>query len=198
MSHQSLTALAQHSLLRRAQWQVSYNCENRSPATDTISAQPSSSQSLLNIAASNSAAKVTRNGIQLPTMDKEKMGIPKGIPGLLRRADDMRRENQKTGAGSTSEEILKNKLGEDLTRQIKRRWNEGDIYAPHDLSPQEMKKWKTRKTTEYDVFDILHMNPIDEYKVFWASVVSDQMVYRLIAYLEFLDHVGIYDSHGQD
>lgn len=66
------------------------------------------------------------------------------------------------------EELKARREAEALTRQIRRRWRAGEVYAPHDLSPQEMKKWKSRKTPDYDVFDILNMNPIDEYKVFLA------------------------------
>ena len=53
----------------------------------------------------------------------------------------------------------------ELQKQQPRRWKVGDVYAPHDLSPAEMKKWKQRSPPDQDVFDILHINPIDEYKV---------------------------------
>ena len=46
-----------------------------------------------------------------------------------------------------------------------RRWKQGDVYAPHDLSPAEMRKWRQRPTRSSDVFDALALNPINEYKV---------------------------------
>lgn len=47
-----------------------------------------------------------------------------------------------------------------------RRWNAGDVYAPHDLSGPEQKKWKVGRTTpQSDAFDVLGINPISEYKV---------------------------------
>ncbi|GES64464.1 37S ribosomal protein S18 [Aspergillus terreus] len=45
-----------------------------------------------------------------------------------------------------------------------RDWKAGDIYAPHDLSPAEMKKWRKRYSPSTDAFDSLNMNPLDLYK----------------------------------
>ncbi|KAL3471708.1 ribosomal protein S18 [Aspergillus californicus] len=52
-----------------------------------------------------------------------------------------------------------------------REWKAGDIYAPHDLSPAEMKKWKTRGSPNFDAFDALKLNPLDVYKNF--SIMSE-------------------------
>jgi hypothetical protein len=46
-----------------------------------------------------------------------------------------------------------------------REWKAGDIYAPHDLSPAEMKKWSKRKAPSFDAFDALNLNPLDLHKV---------------------------------
>lgn len=46
-----------------------------------------------------------------------------------------------------------------------RDWKAGDIYAPHDLSPSEMKKWGKRQSPPTDAFDALNLNPLDLYKV---------------------------------
>jgi len=55
---------------------------------------------------------------------------------------------------------------EDYTKQMHRRWRSGDVYAPHDLSAAEQKKWKNgRMTPQSDAFDVLGINPINEYKV---------------------------------
>ena len=64
----------------------------------------------------------------------------------------------------TIQELKNHKLASDLSKQITRRWKEGDIYAPHDLSSAEMGKWRRRKQPEIDVLDVLDMNPIEEYK----------------------------------
>lgn len=53
----------------------------------------------------------------------------------------------------------------DLARQSTRRWKEGEAYAPHDLSFNEMIKWKKPKQPTKDVFDLLGLNPLDHYKV---------------------------------
>lgn len=54
-----------------------------------------------------------------------------------------------------------------LERRMPRnnKWAAGDVYAPHDLSSVEAQKWTKRKSSQRDVFDILGINPLDEYKV---------------------------------
>jgi small subunit ribosomal protein S18 len=53
-----------------------------------------------------------------------------------------------------------------LQQQAPRRYKEGDVYAPHDLSVGEAKKWKRiQRRPEKDVFDMLGRNPIEFYKV---------------------------------
>ncbi|KAJ4347329.1 uncharacterized protein N0V89_011270 [Didymosphaeria variabile] len=55
---------------------------------------------------------------------------------------------------------------QNFQKHIYRKWNTGDVYAPHDLSGVEQKKWKlARKTPSSDAFDTLGINPINEYKV---------------------------------
>lgn len=65
----------------------------------------------------------------------------------------------------TIDEIQKHKKAADITKQITRRWKPGDVYAPHDLTGVEMQKWRQRGNPDTDVFDILDLNPLDEYKV---------------------------------
>jgi hypothetical protein len=61
-----------------------------------------------------------------------------------------------------------------LERFHTRDWKAGDVYAPHDLSPQEMKKWSKRQSPSKDAFDALNLNPLDHYKVCYASLGVDQ------------------------
>ena len=53
----------------------------------------------------------------------------------------------------------------DLEKQIHRKWEVGNVYAPHDLSSVEMEKWRKRRPREKDAFDMLGINPLHEYKV---------------------------------
>lgn len=64
-------------------------------------------------------------------------------------------------------DVARNNRAKDLERQMPRmsKWQVGDVYAPHDLSAVEAAKWRKRKSSERDVFDILGINPLDEYKV---------------------------------
>lgn len=55
-----------------------------------------------------------------------------------------------------------------LEAQQIRRWNTGDVYAPHDLSGAEQSKWRRQKQKarpKWDVLDQLNINPMDHYKV---------------------------------
>lgn len=55
-----------------------------------------------------------------------------------------------------------------LETQQQRRWNVGDVYAPHDLSGVEQSKWKSLKQKarpRWDVLDQLNLKPMDHYKV---------------------------------
>ena len=52
-----------------------------------------------------------------------------------------------------------------MERSFTREWKVGDVYAPHDLSAAEARKWKAKKAPERDAFDVLSLNPLDCYKV---------------------------------
>lgn len=55
---------------------------------------------------------------------------------------------------------------EEYTKQMYRQWQSGDVYAPHDLSAVEQKKWKKgTASSKADAFDVLGINPISAYKV---------------------------------
>ncbi|KAG0652265.1 hypothetical protein D0Z07_1228 [Hyphodiscus hymeniophilus] len=81
---------------------------------------------------------------------------------------------------ASSEDLHKKGLGADLSKQITRRWKQGDVFAPHDLSEVEMAKWKKRGKPVYDAFDLLDFKPQDSYSV------------------QLLDYVRVYDAHGTD
>ncbi|KAK0635650.1 hypothetical protein B0T17DRAFT_516875 [Bombardia bombarda] len=56
---------------------------------------------------------------------------------------------------------------DNYMRQMPRRWQVGDVYAPKDLGPAEMKKWrKFNAGTKGDIIDTLGYNPLDNYRNF--------------------------------
>lgn len=55
---------------------------------------------------------------------------------------------------SAMQELENAKKAGDLSRQITRRWRAGDVYAPHDLSAEEMEKWKNRTGPKHDIFSV--------------------------------------------
>lgn len=52
-----------------------------------------------------------------------------------------------------------------IARQLTRPWKVGDVYAPHDLSGAEARKWRERHRPTTDAFDALSINPLTLYKV---------------------------------
>lgn len=79
-------------------------------------------------------------------------------------------------------ETLRHKtISDQFLRQMPRQWRAGDVYAPHDLSPFEMKKWRRQGSPKKDVLDMLGVNPLDMYRVGILSfprVVSHACVRR--------------------
>lgn len=57
------------------------------------------------------------------------------------------------------------KNSNDYLKQMPRRWDAGDVYSPHDMSPVEMQKWRKRSPRGGDVVDALGIRPLDMYKV---------------------------------
>ncbi|KIW62823.1 ribosomal protein S18 [Phialophora macrospora] len=58
-----------------------------------------------------------------------------------------------------------------IARQLTRPWKAGDVYAPHDLSAAEARKWRVKHRPTTDAFDALSVNPLTLYKNF--SVMSE-------------------------
>ncbi|KAI9048477.1 hypothetical protein LZ554_007312 [Drepanopeziza brunnea f. sp. 'monogermtubi'] len=101
-------------------------------------------------------------------------GANQRVYHLIRKSKQRRDERERQMRPSSATEDYKNVLrGQDLSKQITRRWKAGDIYAPHDLSEVEMAKWKRRGKPQYDVFDVLNLNPMEHYRNF--SIMSEYM-----------------------
>ncbi|OTA04444.1 hypothetical protein A9Z42_0050330 [Trichoderma parareesei] len=49
------------------------------------------------------------------------------------------------------EQLRNQKNSADYLRQMPRRWEAGDVYSPHDMSPVEMQKWRKRSPRKADV-----------------------------------------------
>lgn len=71
--------------------------------------------------------------------------------------------------------------------QMPRRWREGNILTPHDLSGSEMRKWKKRSDRTADVFDAAGVNPMDHYRV---SSTSTAILSKLPLLFEETDPIG--------
>jgi small subunit ribosomal protein S18 len=76
------------------------------------------------------------------------------------------RANSYSMEKSQQMDFLKNqKMSNDFLKQMPRRWQAGDVYSPHDLSPIEMQKWRKKSVRNNDVIDALGISPLDMYKV---------------------------------
>ena len=51
-----------------------------------------------------------------------------------------------------------------IERMAPRRWEAGEVIAPHDLSAVEMQKWRMRQRPRRDVLDVLGLDPRNEWK----------------------------------
>ncbi|RYP38699.1 hypothetical protein DL767_002439 [Monosporascus sp. MG133] len=89
-----------------------------------------------------------------------------GTGGLGQRGDPNRNRH-------VEEELRTRLTNDDYARQMTRRWRPGDVYAPHDLSPSEMGKWRRSTARKRDLVDLLGLNPLDMYRNF--SVISEFM-----------------------
>ncbi|PTB68619.1 ribosomal protein S18 [Trichoderma citrinoviride] len=122
---------------------------------DNSSSRPSSSSSLLSINNSSSSSQAPRGG---------------GNPGdaatsMLHR---LKRDGQASLRNKQAqiEQLRNQKNSADYLRQMPRRWEAGDVYSPHDMSPVEMQKWRKRSPRKADVVDALGIRPLDMYKNF--------------------------------
>jgi hypothetical protein len=99
--------------------------------------------------------------LKMPIEEGDSYAAPLKMISML--AAQKQRRNAKRSV--TLKAIAEHEQSSDLEKMMTRRWVPGDVYAPHDLSPAEMKKWRIRANPSRDVFDVLSINPIDEYKV---------------------------------
>ncbi|KZF20082.1 ribosomal protein S18 [Xylona heveae TC161] len=163
----SLPARPQSGLLPRLRNAFSTSAKaSQDPLTEIIS-------SAGNTAKQASAATSTR------TQTAQSQPSPEATEGLrsltrrlVRDRGDISRRNTASRRG-LKDSIAQFARAQDLERQQTRRWKQGDVYAPHDLTPAEMQKWRKRTRPTMDAFDALGMNPLDHYKNF--AIMSEYM-----------------------
>ncbi|KAL8298683.1 hypothetical protein RB600_003279 [Gaeumannomyces tritici] len=96
-------------------------------------------------------------------------------------------------------------------RHMPRRWAAGEVYSPHDLSPEEIGRYFKRELKpRFDVFDVLGFNPLDNYAVcfFFLSLFMPSLVAAIphprhacgkllrLPPTELLRHLRIHNAHG--
>ena len=86
------------------------------------------------------------------------------IQRLIARTDERysRIRNQRA---EVQKRMEAQRAGEEYMMHMPRRWREGDVFTPHDLSGNEMRKWRKRQDRKEDVLDVVGVNPLDNYRV---------------------------------
>jgi hypothetical protein len=113
--------------------------------------------------ASNSTRRVLDlDGPRPPQRTKSATLMTEDMFRVFRKEKDERRG---TPGMSTTEELAQKDMQSDYMRQMPRRFEVGDVYAPHDLSPVEMRKWRRWTTEKHDLVDLLALRPVDMYRV---------------------------------
>ncbi|KAG5914685.1 hypothetical protein E4U61_005450 [Claviceps capensis] len=74
-------------------------------------------------------------------------------------------QNQLRASIQNLETLRNNKESGEFLREMPRRWETGDVYAPHDMSSVEMRKLRKRASRKADVVDALQIRAKDMYKV---------------------------------
>jgi hypothetical protein len=80
-------------------------------------------------------------------------------------AEEQRQVMRQQGPRAHIKDVRTGEITESYVRQMPRRWKVGDVYAPRDLSPAEMMKWRKGRAPNKDVVDMLGFNPLDNYRV---------------------------------
>ncbi|KAH6709953.1 hypothetical protein VD0002_g2946 [Verticillium dahliae] len=71
------------------------------------------------------------------------------------------------------QQLRERKTSDDYMKQMPRKWKTGDVYAPYDMNPHQLARWKKKTAPKRDVTDLLSLNPLDMYKNF--SMISEYM-----------------------
>ena len=93
-----------------------------------------------------------------------------GVTSIFDEWRMKRRTQTPDGERKIVGELRGKNVSEDYMRQMPRRWREGDLYAPHDLSEVEAAKWRKMTTVQRDLVDLLGLRPLDMYAVRFPSV----------------------------
>ncbi|RYP18126.1 hypothetical protein DL765_004138 [Monosporascus sp. GIB2] len=158
---------------------------NDNANSTTSSASPSLTSAILEM------ESASQQQSQQPQQRQQPMDATSAVSGLLygqlarnQQAQARARGPSWVGGGQgqrgdpnrnrrVEEELRTHNTNDDYARQMTRRWRPGDVYAPHDLSPSEMGKWRRSTARKRDLVDLLGLNPLDMYRNF--SVISEFM-----------------------
>lgn len=116
---------------------------------------------------SSTATSPSPNNPTIPYTNQQQRDNAGGS-ALLKTLDRNKGEGWSSLGKTKAHVIEKRKMyaeRDELASKMHRKWQGGDVYAPHDLSYQEQKKWIKPKQPSKDVIDMLGLNPLDHYKV---------------------------------
>lgn len=84
-------------------------------------------------------------------------------PGNITAAQRHKRDESRQ---ELEDKLKLNHQRDDYLRQSSRKWQTGDVYSPHDLSPSEMSKFRQASSRKRDLVDLLGLKPLDMYRNF--------------------------------
>jgi small subunit ribosomal protein S18 len=148
------------SLSRSQQQPPQQSQESQQPQQPQQQQQSSSSRNILGMVERSDRARRSPSGYVPGQAMTSIMGRMKNKAADMQREQMERLENQRN-----------EKLSRDYLKQMPRHWAAGDVYAPHDMSPIEMRKWRRFTKRNADVIDTLGIRPLDMYTNF--AVISD-------------------------
>lgn len=146
------------------------NSNNNNNNNNRRSSSPSSTASLLGLGAA------TRNRRSGPLNLRNQAGASQrnqarpggsGIDAVTRlhsRYSD-RHKLEENNIARVAQQARERAVSASYLRHMPRRWGEGDVYSPTELSPRHQKQWRKRPGRNVDLVDVLGLRPVDMYKV---------------------------------
>ncbi|KAI0141702.1 ribosomal protein S18 [Xylariaceae sp. FL1272] len=135
--------------------------------------KPSSAHASLSTTAAQRAVRhdVSRGASLLSSLEGEpdpNANPTQSAHDIFKKFSARRRDRgvTKEGRQRVASDIVDDRRHNDFMRQLPRRWMTGDVYAPHDLSPSEMAKWRRSRRRDQDIVDLLGLRPLDMYRNF--------------------------------
>ncbi|KAI9900831.1 hypothetical protein N3K66_005093 [Trichothecium roseum] len=147
------------------------NNNNKNNNNNNRPSSPSSTASLLGLgAATRNKRSGPLNLRNQAAASQRNQGRPGGsgidaVTRLHSRYSD-RHKLEENNIAKVAQQARERAVSASYLRHMPRRWGEGDVYSPTELSPRHQKQWRKRPGRNVDLVDVLGLRPVDMYKNF--------------------------------